>query len=192
MNLRYINVPTSFFTLGLWKILYQNQVQIQNFMKVFAGPRSELIITGNNALLEVKGRLVLRKDISINIKDGSLIIGEQVFFNRGCSLNCHYKIEIGEGCIFGENVLLYDHDHNFKEEGLFQSQGFSKKEIIIEDNVWIGSGTIILKGTYIGKNSVVGAGSLVKGHILPNTIFYNKRENFLKPMINNHDNNISE
>ncbi|WP_353674404.1 acyltransferase [Synechocystis sp. LKSZ1] len=191
MNLRYINVPASFLTLGLWKILYQKQVQIHNFMKVFAGPRCELILTGENALFEIKGRLILRKDASININDGSLILGNQVFFNRGCSINCHYKIEIGEGCIFGENVLLYDHDHNFKEEGLFQSQGFSKKEIIIEDNVWIGSGTIILKGTYIGKNSVIGAGSLVKSNIPPNTIFFNKRESFFKSIVNDHDKNIS-
>lgn len=32
------------------------------------------------------------------------------------------------------------------------------QEIIIEDNVWIGSGAIILPGLTIGRNSVIGGG----------------------------------
>ena len=33
--------------------------------------------------------------------------------------------------------------------------------ITIEDNVWIGGGTIVLPGITIGRNSVIGAGSVV-------------------------------
>ena len=45
------------------------------------------------------------------------------------------------------------------------------KEVIIEDNVWIGEKSIILKGSKIGKNSIIGAGSVVSGEIPENVVF---------------------
>ena len=45
------------------------------------------------------------------------------------------------------------------------------KEVIIEENVWIGEKSIILKGTKIGKNSIIGAGSVVSGEVPDNAIF---------------------
>ena len=41
------------------------------------------------------------------------------------------------------------------------------KEIIINDNVWIGALCIILPGSIIGEGSIIGAGSVVKGEIPP-------------------------
>ena len=45
------------------------------------------------------------------------------------------------------------------------------KEVIIEENVWIGEKSIVLKGTKIGKNSIIGAGSVVSGEVPENVIF---------------------
>jgi len=45
------------------------------------------------------------------------------------------------------------------------------KEVIIEENVWIGEKSIILKGTKIGKNSIIGAGSVVSGEVPDNVVF---------------------
>ena len=44
-------------------------------------------------------------------------------------------------------------------------------KIIIEDDAWIGTGTIILPGVIIGKKSIIGAGSLVSKDVKPNSIF---------------------
>ena len=44
------------------------------------------------------------------------------------------------------------------------------KEIIIEDDVFIGMHSLILKGAQIGKGSVIGAGSIVTGKIPANVI----------------------
>jgi acetyltransferase-like isoleucine patch superfamily enzyme len=35
------------------------------------------------------------------------------------------------------------------------------KGIVIQDNVWIGTGARILDGVHIGQNAIVGAGSVV-------------------------------
>ena len=45
------------------------------------------------------------------------------------------------------------------------------KEVIIEDNVWIGEKSIILKGSKIGKNSIIGAGSVVSDEVPENVVF---------------------
>ena len=73
-----------------------------------------------------------------------------------------YSTLIGNDCIFGENVCMYDHDHLFeRKNGNFREQGFKKIPISIGNNCWIGSGVIILKGVSIGNNCVIAAGAVV-------------------------------
>jgi acetyltransferase-like isoleucine patch superfamily enzyme len=45
------------------------------------------------------------------------------------------------------------------------------REVIIENNVWIGSGCTILPGTKIGEGSVIAANSVVRGTVPKNCIF---------------------
>ncbi len=40
-----------------------------------------------------------------------------------------------------------------------------EKEVVIEDNVWIGTGVIILPGVNIGEGSIIGAGSVVSRNV---------------------------
>ena len=44
------------------------------------------------------------------------------------------------------------------------------KEVVLEDNVWIGDGAIVSKGVTIGKNSIVGARTVVIKDVPPNVI----------------------
>lgn len=51
-------------------------------------------------------------------------------------------------------------------------QTLIKGSITIEDDVWIGSHTIILPDISIGKGAVVGAGSVVTKDIQPYSIVF--------------------
>ena len=95
---------------------------------------------------------VFYPETHITIDKGQLTIGKKCFFNHGCSINCMYKIIIGDDCIFGENVKIYDHNHNYKNNTLIREQGFSTNEVIIGNNCWIGSNVTILKNVHIGNN----------------------------------------
>lgn len=89
-----------------------------------------------------------RKGFSVFIEeDGLLKIGKNVFFNSYCSITAREKISIGDNCIFGENVKLYDHNHKHSGgDKLISQQGFVSDEIVIDEDCWIGSNVTILKG----------------------------------------------
>lgn len=53
-------------------------------------------------------------------------------------------------------------NHIFDDPNEFiYKQGLSKKGIVIEDDVWLGSGVKILDGVTIKKGCVIGANSVV-------------------------------
>lgn len=124
---------------------------------------------GENIVLE---KFHFRDNFRIYIEEnGILKIGKNVFFNNNCSITVRLKVSIGENCIFGENVKIYDHNHKFRETNtLICKQGFSSEEVIIEDDCWIASNVIILKGVHIGRHSVIGAGVIVYKDIPSNSV----------------------
>ena len=64
--------------------------------------------------------------------------------------------------MFGENVKLYDHNHNYEDpESCIVDQGFKEGEIIIGNNCWVGSNVVILYNVHIGDNCIIGAGCVV-------------------------------
>ena len=115
--------------------------------------------------------LTIRGNFSAFIEDNASIEIGSAFFNRGCSLNAHKRIMIGDNCLFGENVKVYDHNHIYKRKDVpISQQGFTVDDVIIGDNCWIGSDVIILKGVTIGDNVVIGAKCLIYKDIPSNSI----------------------
>ena len=76
------------------------------------------------------------------------------------------EIKIGDYCKFGNNLVIVDHDHNFKNN----YSEFVSSPIHIGNNVWCGANVTILRGTEIGDNCVIGAGTVVKGCFPANCI----------------------
>jgi len=111
-------------------------------------------------------------------KQAELIIGNGVFFNNYCSINCLEKIEIGDETLFGEGVKLYDHNHQYSTNSDFtiEHQKFNTAPIKIGKNCWLGSNVTVLKGVTIGDNVIVGAGVLVYKDIPANSIVKLKQQ----------------
>jgi acetyltransferase-like isoleucine patch superfamily enzyme len=133
---------------------------------------SELIIVNEKGRINF-GNVTTRSFCRFRIENGHLKIGENVFFNNNCSINCFEEIEIGNNVIFGESVKVYDHNHkiNFTNGSItvFNNE-FTVGKIIIGDNTWISSNVTILKGVQIGKNCVIGAGCIIHKSIPDNSI----------------------
>ena len=137
-----------------------------------------LLIKVLSSNIDIGSNLNYRSCFRINCDDGGhLTIGDNVFFNNDCSINVHNNVEIGNNCIFGEGVKIYDHNHIFNvSDTPIYKQGFSNKEVRIGSNCWIGSNVVILPGTNIGENSVIGAGAVINGKIPENCIVVPNRD----------------
>jgi acetyltransferase-like isoleucine patch superfamily enzyme len=108
---------------------------------------------------------------SIVCDGGKLVIGDNLVMNNFSSINVMGRIEIGNDCLFGEGVRLYDHNHQIGNKELpTNQQGFKIGTIKIGNNVWLGSNVIVLKDVIIGDNVVVGANCLIHKDIPANSI----------------------
>lgn len=159
-----------------FKLMYGRRLVIQRKKRIQAGGR--IILEGKHSACLIKENFSARKFFLLRVcEDANCYIGKNVFFNNFCSLTCMKSIEIGDDCIFGENVKIYDHNHNYKEAGkLIREQGFSVGEIKIGKNCWIGSNVVILRGAHIGDNCIIGANSVVYKDIPPASILINNGE----------------
>lgn len=113
--------------------------------------------------------------------EGKISIGKGCFFNYNTSISCLGKVEIGEYCLVGENVKMYDHNHRFSDRTKrIDDQGFKVGTIKIGNNCWIGSNVTILNNVTIGDNVVIGANCLIYKSVPSNTIVKSKSEVILQ------------
>lgn len=134
--------------------------------------------------LRLAGTPKARKGFSLFIEPGGIVsIGSDVFFNNNCSINCRETVTIGDYCLFGEGVRIYDHNHRFNMHGVpVAEQGFTCAPVTIGRNCWIGSNVVILKGAHIGDNCVVGAGCVVSGKIPADSVCTASRDLQISPV----------
>lgn len=69
----------------------------------------------------------------------------------------------------GKVSFVGKHDHTFNTPGktIWQGERGDNGITIVENDVWIGTGSIIMSGVTIGKGSIVAAGSIVTKDIPP-------------------------
>ena len=101
---------------------------------------------------------------------GNVEIGDDVFFNRACTLVCREAVSIGRGCRFGEMVSIHDESYALSRDEPIGSLGQLTAPIVIAENVWVGAKATILRGVRVGKNSVIGANAVVTKDIPENTV----------------------
>lgn len=127
-----------------------------------------------------------------------ITVGRDVYIGPdACFLSADANIIIGNSVMFGPRVCIVTGDHRFDVIGEYMTSitektEHSDKDVVIEDDVWIGIGAIILKGVTIGRGSVVGAGSVVTRSIPPYSIYVGSpskrlRERFSQQQIIQHE-----
>lgn len=90
----------------------------------------------------------------------NIYMGANVFINyEMVILDCE-KVTIGNNVMIGPQCTITAVGHPLDEEQRISGVEVAK-EIVIEDDVWIGAGVTIVSGVHIGKGSVIGAGSIV-------------------------------
>lgn len=116
---------------------------------------------GTNINIRPNIKFVIGKNISIGDYSG---IGEKSFIQD------IGEIHIGNNVLMGPEVMIFTANHNISRQQLIRLQGYTVKKVIISDDVWIGSRSIILPGVEIGKGAVIAAGAIVTKNVEPYAI----------------------
>lgn len=104
---------------------------------------------------------------------GHVEIGENTYLNSFTVIYSGNGVKIGNDVLIGPNCSIVPANHHFTDRNIpirLQKFAPSRGGVVIEDDVWIGAGTIILDGAYISKGSIIGAGSLVNKRTEPYSI----------------------
>jgi acetyltransferase-like isoleucine patch superfamily enzyme len=163
-------------------LLYLKNVIRICFGKIRYGGKfsAGIIQTFDRLHLEIHGKGMIRMgsynqnrgNLYLVADGGKIEIGDHCFFNTGCCVSAVDSIRIGSGCKFGNNLVIVDHDHNFKDDN---GPEFISSPVEIGDNNWIGANVTILRGTKIGNGCVIGAGSVVNGQVPDGSKIIQKR-----------------
>lgn len=95
--------------------------------------------------------------------DAMIDIGDNTRIHGSC-IHAHKKITIGKNCLIAANCQIIDgnaHELSFPDVSNRINTRSEGKEVIIEDNVWLGTGVVVLPGVKIGAGSVISANSVV-------------------------------
>ncbi len=105
---------------------------------------------------------------NINIEKGAFFLdgqGIEIGDYSGIGVNCQTcgPIKIGNDVMMGPEVIILTQNHRFDRLDIpMWRQGFHPcEQVVIGDDVWIGTRAIILPGIRIGKGAIIGAGAVV-------------------------------
>ncbi len=140
----------------------------------------------DGASLRIGDRVVLRSDsryTALGVShpvvirglaaEASIIIGDDVGIS-GASICSAVRIEIGDGCLLGADVSIFDtpfHPVASRERRYAPLPNARGKDAVrLGRNVFVGTRSVVLPGTDIGEDSVVAAGSVVRGVVPPGVL----------------------
>jgi len=170
LSLNFIRIAfNKIFHPGQWNVAWFQRISPFCSLKVF-----------KNGVLIIKKNTEFAAYCDFEVHDnGTLEIGERTYFNRYCMISAHEHVKIGNRCMFGPGVKIFDNNHKHTiKNGV--SCKLNTAPVTIQDNCWIGSNVIILKGSNIGKNCVIGAGCIIHGNIPEGSVVKCKQELSIK------------
>ncbi len=107
----------------------------------------------------------------------NITVGKNVFINANCSFQDQGGIDIGDGALFGHNVVLASLNHDLHPE---KRASLIPGTITIGKNVWVGANATVLAGVTIGDGAVVAAGAVVTKDVPANTVVGGVPAKFIK------------
>ncbi|MEO7310415.1 MAG: acyltransferase [Chitinophagaceae bacterium] len=116
------------------------------------------VVIGSNGTIQDRVDFRIGRPFS---KNNFIKIGDRIFLGRDCEFNCSGRIVVGNDVMIGSNTIIVDVGHEINVPAPINTQPCTIKDIVINDDVWIGTKCVILQGVEIGKGSVIGAGSMV-------------------------------
>ncbi|KAK1507492.1 nodulation protein L [Colletotrichum costaricense] len=99
----------------------------------------------------------------------NVIFNSKSFANFNLTILDVSLVTIGKCVQLGPNVSIYSAAHNTSILSRMKGEEYGLLATI-EDDCWIGGGTIILAGVTIGSGTTIGAGSIVTKSLPPHSV----------------------
>jgi acetyltransferase-like isoleucine patch superfamily enzyme len=179
--------------IGLRAILYRLMLRMEGLAAIESGVRLRFA-----SRLRLGAGSYLDQGVYIHACPNGVTIGPRTLVMHGSILHVynfrnlpHAGITIGADSLIGEmNVIrgqggvsigdrvytsplvqIIAVNHVFDDPARpFVEQGITAEGIVIEDDVWIGSGAVITDGVHVGKGAVIAAGAVVTKDVPPHTV----------------------
>ena len=143
-----------------WIVFTNPRAKIEFGPGVHVGPGFTLYIPHNGSFI-VGARTEFRRGFRAEvIGDGVVKIGSDCMFSYYSLIQCTSRIDIGDECIFGQSLAIFDGNHRYKDiTRPVQSQGFDLRPIKIENRA--ACMTKVTVTADLGERCLVGAHSFV-------------------------------
>lgn len=105
--------------------------------------------------------------LEVRNSSAKITIGADTWINNNfCAIAEHTSIKIGQSVLIDTGVEIFDSDfHGIRVDDRRLSRAEWAKQVVIEDDVFIGSNVRVLKGVTIGRGSVIANGAVVASNI---------------------------
>ena len=132
-----------------------------------------------DVLLFSKKNLYLYENTSI--PEGALILNPRSKFIMKRGSFSSYNL-----CVCPGNhmpiVGMWKHDVTDEMKDQFDKEGKFDRDIIVEEDVWIGINVTLLNGAHIGRGCIVGAGCVISGEWPPYMVIAGNPARIVKPV----------
>ena len=116
-------------------------------------------------------RVSLLESTLISANRGHVTIGDNSWLGPNSVIYGNGGVDIGEDVLIASHCVINTVSHNFNRLDIpMNEQEINCEPVVIENDVWIGTGTTILQGVRIGHGSIIGAGAVVTRSIPPFSI----------------------
>ena len=103
--------------------------------------------------------------------EGYVQIGDNCSVNTNVQIGGAFgRIVVGDNVMIAANVVIRAAEHGIIRGAPMRHQPHRRGQIIIEDDVWIGSNSVVTSGVTIARGTIVGAGAVVTRSTEPYSI----------------------
>lgn len=129
----------------------------------------------------------------------NMTFGDNTYISPNATLySTRANLIFKSNVVVGPNLTIITGDHDYWPGRFLRSITSEEKrpecdkDVVIEDDVWIGCNVTILKGVHIGRSSIIAAGSVVIKDVAPYSIVGGNPAKFIKQKFNTEEIKIHE
>lgn len=130
--------------------------------RVFLGEGAFFDIARDEDAIRIGDDSHVSRNVTVRTRAGEIRVGRQVNIGSGTFIYSHGGVEIGDYCLVANNVEMLSADHRIdRVDTPIRFQGRTEDRIVIGEDVYLGTHSVILGGVRIGRGAVIGAGAVV-------------------------------